>query len=693
MKRFLIILVTLIITVFTNPLQAQYYTSGQDPASIKWNQINSDNYQVIYPVGYDSVADYVMNVMEYARELTMQSHHSNPKKISIILHNQTIISNAEVAWAPRRMEFYTVGPQNSYSQEWFQQLAIHEYVHVLQITSMNEGLTKFLYNLFGEQITVGVFGLYVPYWFIEGDAVVSETALSDAGRGRDPNFEMELRAQLLEIGPYSLEKASLGSYNHFTPDRYGLGYYMVAQGRVGFGRDMWNKPKYNGGKYPLAIVPFSTGIKTQTGMTKLPFYQWSMRELTKNWSVQLAQTQPDNINEISSQKTYTNYCQNAYFENGDIFSLKESYHHIGEFVRFNKSGEEEKIMTPGYYMKDRISVGGDYISWIEIKYDPRWDNRKNNKILLYNYKTQKKKTLIKKERYFSPQLSASGKMLAVIEVDELNHNYLVILNTETAEIIHRIPALPKTSLAHPSWNGEEDKLVVEALSLYGKTLMTIDLEKKEWNKIIDWQTTHILNPRFWKDFVLYEASYNGVMNVYAINLKDESLFQTTNVAFGAGDYQINKNGDEILLSSYSSLGKFVGTQKWNQKDWIPFSQVEDNRYPLADMLSAQEDTILKSEHIPQKKYEEKKYSKFLHLFNIHSWNFIHADADNGSLNPGFSFLSQNKLSTMTARIGADYSYNAETMRYYAQVNYMGWYPVISLGADYGGKWVDIIEEV
>ena len=691
MKQFLSLLLLLAIFTMSKTSNAQFYISGQDPASIKWNQINSENFQVVYPKGYDSVAQYVMNVLEYGRELNMQSYHADPKKISVILHNQSIISNAEVAWAPRRMEFYTIGPQGSYSQEWFQQIAIHEYVHVLQISSMHTGLTKFLHSLFGEQITVGIFGLYVPYWFIEGDAVASETALSDAGRGRDPNFEMELRAQLLEIGPYSLEKANLGSYEDFTTDRYHLGYYLVGQGKAAFGRDMWILPLEKVGKYPLMIVPFSRGIKYQTQMNKKPFYEWSLKELTKKWSVQLAKTKADNYTNLSNQKTFTNYSNNAYMSNGHVFSLEENYHDIGKFVRFDSKGNKSHILTPGYYMKDRISVGGDYVSWLEIKYDPRWSYRKNTKLFVYNFKTGKKRKLIHKERYFSPQLSLSGDKIAVIEVDEYNKNFLVVLNSENGAILERIEAPQKTSLSHPSWNDKGDHLVVEALGLNGKTILIVDRNEKEFIQMLPWQSTHILNPGFWKNYILFEASYNGIMNIYALDIATKSMYQTTNVAFGAGDYSISPDGNKILFSNYTSKGKVVATQKWNPDDWIPFNKVEDNRYPLADILSSQERTTFKSEHIPQNQYEEKKYSKLAHLLNLHSWNFIHLDADNGSINPGVSILSQNKLGTMTAQLGIDYSYNTNALRYYGRVDYLGWYPAISLCADYGRRWTYEIE--
>lgn len=691
MKNSILVFILLIWFIAIKSGSAQYYLSGQDPASVKWNQIHTEYFQIIYPQGYDSVAQYVANVMEYGRQVTMKNRNVEPDKISVILHNQTIISNAEVAWAPRRMEFYTIGPQDSYSQEWFQQLAIHEYVHVLQLSSLRQGLGNFLYYLFGEQINVGLFGLYVPYWFVEGDAVVVETALSESGRGRDPNFEMELRAQLLEKGPYSLEKASLGSYKDFTTDRYHLGYYLVGQGKAGFGRDMWNKPLENVARYPLALVPFSTGIKTKTGMAKKKFYEWSLEKLDEKWEQQFEASKVDVVNDISQQKTYIDYTQINLLKSGEIISLKEDFHRIGELVQIDHQGNEKKIVTPGYYMKDRVSAGGDYICWVEVKYDPRWSYRKNTKLIIYHFQTGKKKTLVKKARYFSPQISADGSRILVVEVDEQNRNFLVVLNSESGEVMQRIQTPDQLSISQPSWHINNDKAVVGALGLSGKTIMVVDLQKEAFIQMLPWQNTQILNPRFWENYILFEASYNGVMNIYALDMATKSVFQTTNVAFGASDYQIDSKGQKIYFSNYTSNGKMLVSQKWNTKDWIPWEKIENHSYPLADILSYQEDTIFTSAYIPQKVYDISRYRKGLHLFNIHSWNFLNLDASNSSINPGISVLSQNKLNTLAARLGIDYSWNTQALRYYGQIDYLGWYPAFSLAADYGRQYADLID--
>jgi len=255
-------------SLFLNTAKGQFYAGGQSPGNIKWKQINSRNFQVIFPEGFENQANYVTNVLEYAQALDGKTLRNKPPKISVLLHNRSVESNGEVGWAPRRIEMFTQSPQESYAQEWFQQLAIHEYRHVVQIDKMHQGITKILYSIFGEQITVGVYGLFVPWWFIEGDAVVTETALSKTGRGRQPFFEMELRAQLLQKGIYSYDKAAHGSFKNFTTTHYHLGYYLVGYGRAKYGIELWNNALNNVARKPFSITPFSNAIKNTTGFNK-----------------------------------------------------------------------------------------------------------------------------------------------------------------------------------------------------------------------------------------------------------------------------------------------------------------------------------------------------------------------------------------------------------------------------------------
>ncbi|MFA6402365.1 MAG: hypothetical protein WCX31_12195 [Salinivirgaceae bacterium] len=126
------------------PAFGQFYDSGQDPNRIKWRQYNSARFQLIYPTGLDSLAAVYFSNLERIADQEFKTLAFTPSKIPVVLHNQTIISNGEVGWAPKRMNLYLVSSQDNYFQPWEQHLPIHEYRHTAQLSKMNQGATKFL---------------------------------------------------------------------------------------------------------------------------------------------------------------------------------------------------------------------------------------------------------------------------------------------------------------------------------------------------------------------------------------------------------------------------------------------------------------------------------------------------------------------------------------------------------------------
>jgi len=179
-----------ILAGIANSLFAQYYSTGQDPASIRWSRIKTDSFAIIFPRSWEPQAQYLANILDLTTKYETNSLSAKVPRMPFILHTQSSLSNGITVWAPRRIEFYTCPPQDSYAEEWLEQLALHEYRHAVQLSKMNQGFTKALYYLFGEQAAGAVLGLYIPPWFLEGDATVMETALSNAGRGRLPAFQL-----------------------------------------------------------------------------------------------------------------------------------------------------------------------------------------------------------------------------------------------------------------------------------------------------------------------------------------------------------------------------------------------------------------------------------------------------------------------------------------------------------------------
>jgi hypothetical protein len=666
---------------------AQYYSSGQDPASITWQQINTANFKVIYPLGYERTANYVANVLEYARDLDTISLSANPKKIPVILHNRTAISNASVVWAPRRMEFYTIPPQDSYGQEWFQQLALHEYRHVIQMSKLNQGLTKVLTWLFGEQATAAVFGLYVPFWFIEGDAVAAETALSKTGRGRAPSFSMPLRAQVLEKGKYKYDKAVFGSYKDFVPNHYILGYHLVAQARKDYGIEIWDHTIDKVGKKPWMIVPFSEGGRDVSDLTKTKLYKSSMNQLMTGWEKQVADAAVVGVSPVPvpPKKQFTNYIRPFYTSGGTIIAEKKPLDDIARFVEIDREGNERIIFTPGYYYSGSLTYANGLMAWVERKYDLRWQNRNYAVIKIFDINTRKSRTLTSGTRYFAPSFSKDGKSLVAVEVTEKNQYNLVIVDVATGETVKRISTPENYFLTYPNWSEDGDKIVSIVIGDKGKSIALFDVGSDRVEYMTEFSYTDISKAVMRGNQVLFVGSWSGIENLYVLDIQTRRISKLSSVPFGVTDPQFSSDGNLAICANYTSDGFEIAEVSLVSGNWLPVGRVQNRGIKLYETLAQQDGNILDPEKIPDTNYQTKKYSKLKNLFNIHSWAPLSINANNLDVNPGVSILSQNLLSSSFTTLGYEWNINEGTGKYYLNYSYQGWYPILDFQADWGRR--------
>ena len=131
----------------------------------------------------------------------------------------------------------------------------------------------------------------MPDWFAEGDAVSNETLLSASGRGRIPNFDLGMRANLLAGRSFNYPKAVAGSYLDNVPNHYVLGYFLTTYLKRTYGPDVWSRVlNRNFHRFPLPFA-FSASIKAETGLRTEELYDKTMADLTEIW-----QKQQDRLN-------------------------------------------------------------------------------------------------------------------------------------------------------------------------------------------------------------------------------------------------------------------------------------------------------------------------------------------------------------------------------------------------------------
>lgn len=664
---------------------AQYYLTGQDPASVKWRQIRTPNFQIVFPEEYRKIAGYYANVLELSGSFVAHPYITKRRPLTIVLHNRSVLSNAMVSPAPFHADFFEMPSQDLYPQIWQNQLALHEYRHAVQMMKINSGFTKGLYYVFGQQAVAAVFGTFLPFWFIEGDAVFSETVHSRSGRGRVPEFTCKLKAQVLGKKIYKYDKAQFGSYNDFVPDHYTLGYQLVTCGIEKYGMQLWDKTLDNVARKPFTLVPFTHSLKKITGKGKVGFYNMVLDSLKVKWQSEDGIFN-DSVFEVNN-RFYSNYLFPQPLSDGSVICEKTGVDDINRFVKVFPDGNEKKIFTPGYDFVESLWANDSLICWNEKGFDTRWSNRSYSVIKIYNFKNRKLKTVTRKSRYFAPAVSHGADKIAVSEVDITGRYFLKIIDIVSGKVLKSYSTADNLFFMTPAWSCDDRYIVSVGLGKKGKSLLLTDTESGKTKSVMPFTYAEIKQPDIYGDFVVFVGTFEGKDELYALKIPDGKLFKLNNARFGSVNPEFSPRGKRIYYSAYTPDGYKPAVMNFDTASLKIFDgQMVHAGYPV-DNLATPDVFVLDDVKVPDTSFTVEKYSRLAHLFNPYGWGPLYIDADNYTLNPGVFVLSQNKLSTAVSSLGYVYDFNEETGKLKFGFEYYGWYPVIKINTSYGGRRV------
>jgi hypothetical protein len=675
-------------------LKGQFYEYGQDAGSLRWYQFRSPNYTVIHPEGIDSLAQAFARKLEHYYPYLGQALDHKHSHMPVVIHNESSFSNGVFAWAPKRLEIFTNPDPNGYYQDWLTQLALHEGRHAVQIDKLNQGFTKGLYFLGGEQ-AVGAVAVFLPYWYLEGDAVDAETRLSATGRGRQPSFEMEIKAQLLEANRlWSFSKATMGSYRHHIPNHYQLGYLMVRHGRRTHGDQFWIDFQQYAARKPYLLNPTWFSMRKYGLKSKKQFYQEALNAYRSHWSATAAERQYTPLREWNTERKrhYTSYTFPHALSEASLLSLKTGMDQIPEFVLIDSTGKEQRLFRPGLLNSGRVSYSNNRIVWDEFVPDTRWSNRNYSIIRSYDITTGEVKKLGRKTRYFSPAVSSDGKRLVTVEQTEKQKFNLVILDMDgTREQL--VPSPGNRFLQQPCWMDQDSAIVVLVAVDSGKSLYSYSIESGQWRRIFDAGVDDISYPTVKGKRIYFSGAFSGIDNIYCYDMGEDQAFRLTSSRFGAFQPQLSQDGSTLYYSNYRSNGYGTGILEVEEGLWEAVETVKDHREQM-DYLQTPEEIMI--DKLPNSEdsleFVPRKYRKALHLFNFHSWLPLYFDYldPEFTLNPeqvpvslGASLISQNRLSTAVSQLA--YEYKDGFHMFHSGIKFKGRYPVFNLYFDYGGE--------
>ena len=682
MKK-LILIITYVISGLV--AGAQYFQTGQDPASIRWRQIHTRNFQIIFPDYYEEQAIKLAGDLDATYPYGSYTLRHNPRKIPVVLHTQTVESNGLVAWAPKRAEFYTTPHQAIYPQDWLEQLALHEFRHVVQVDKIHSNLPRAVRWLLGEQGTGLAFGLFIPWWLIEGDAVITETSLSNYGRGRFPSFLMEHRAQVVEKGVYSYDKAFFRSYRNYVPNHYRLGYYLAGNLRARHGAELWENAFTRAGQKPWSLFPVKQVMKEKTGMTIAENYYSVFDSLKLEWDRADRLFTPSPSTSVTGQsKYYASYTNGYRQHDSQIISYKTAYNEIPSFVKIDNGGREQKITLPGTIFNESVNYSNEWIVWSEQIRDVRWQHSGRSLIRMVHVETGRKIEMDTRFKGFSPSLSADLSKVAIIEVDFSNNYFLSVYSLPDGTLLDSFQPPLNNYLFSPEWLNDS-QLVAIALFRDGKRLVRIDPAGGSMEVLLDTDLGDIRQLKVAGEVIYFISSYSGKNCLYRMNLSTNHIELIYEPRFDAAYPSVSSDEKKIMLSDYTADGYRLIEIEAGQLKPIPFDKVVKGEYALAEILARQEAGMPNFSDTASGTFLSEEYSKAKNLFNFHSWAPAYIDVNSYDFLPGASLMSQNVLGTSETTLGYIWDPSESAGRFTVDYAYKGWFPVFDINASYGQR--------
>ncbi len=658
------------------PMYAAAQNFGGNPASLKWQQVNTVNARVIFPAGIDSQANRIANVVKLLTSTTAGTIGGKMRKWNIVLQNQTTIPNAYVRLAPVISELYMIPGQDNFSTgsvRWDDNLIIHEDRHMQQFSNFNNGISKLFSFFLGQEGQLLANGIFIPNYFFEGDAVWQETLVSAQGRGRMPSFYNGFKSLWQAKKNYPWIKIRSGSYKDFVPDHYPLGYMMVAYGNAKYGQDFWKKVTDDA----MHLKGFNKAIQRYSGKNYLQFYKDAM-EFFKQQSLAVEKntTQLNYITALQKNNV-VDYEFPVYISDDSILVTKKSYKQPGTFYLLIK-GREQKLRVRDVGIDEYYSYKNGKIVYASFQSDPRWGNRDYSVIKLFDIHTKQQKQLSFKTKYFSPDINEAGTEIIAVNVNPDGNNNLVRMDAASGKIIHSVPNLHNYFFTQTKYINS-NSAVSAVRNPDGKmAFVKINLSSGETENLTPF-TFNVMGYPFVKgDAVFFSFMNNHADKVFALTVSNKKIYRITNNVNGIYAPSVNERG-EMLTSAFTAGGNQLvkinlSSGGWEEISGEAFINTPDLYTPDALQKNPGANVLYS---LPDTKNTASKYKKSFQLFNFHSWRPTVDDPEFG-----YDFYSNNILSSFSNTLSYKYNRTDKSHTVGFTGAYAGWFPVLSINAEH-----------
>jgi hypothetical protein len=450
-----------------------------------------------------------------------------------------------------------------------------------------------------------------------------------------------------------------GSLQDYVPNHYQLGYLLTNWGYKQYGAQFWPDVIKDASAFKRLPTPFRSAIKKRTGQSFRHFVHQAFADYQKDLE---PGKRPLPRAEVTNQYFVQKIGRDS------LLYVADSYKRLPYFM-LQSGGQVRVLGLRQLATEDWFSYRQGQIAYAAYATHPRWNLTNYSNIVVLDIATGKERTITQKGKYFTPDISPSGKRIAAVYTDSSTRTQLHILDVKSDAVVQRIAIAEGTTFFHPRFIDDEHLVVVHRRRNGSVALHRWNLQNNTNELLLYGGFNAMGYPFVANGKVYFSASASGSDDVYVLDLKTTTVKKLT--ASRTGNYFVSADKDSIYFSNFTANGLRLQS--------LP----ESGTVITKEALAAKEERFAvagDSVNLLQtagRQFEVSKYAKSTRPVNLHSWRPYY-EAPEWS----FTAYSNNILNTLNASVFYRYNEAERSNGVGAGVAYGGLFPVLTGGAAY-----------
>jgi hypothetical protein len=578
---------------------------------LEWYTLVTPHFRIHFHGGLEPLAQRAAAIAEVAHRTLVPLLGWEPEQITeIVLSDDSDAANGSASTLPyNAIRLFATAPDDMSPladyDDWLSELLTHEYTHVLHIDNTG-GLPAAVNAVFGKTFAPNQ---AQPHWIREGLAVLMESAHTTGGRLRSTQFDMYLRADVLEGRLARLDEFS--NYARRWPG--GNLWYLYGAKFISWITEVYGPSTFAAvaTDYGRTVIPWgiNRSIRRATGRTYEELYEGWKASLEKRYAAQAAAIRARGLREgrrltergrIAASPRFLDRCSGAprllYFR--DDGETRSGYYELPLDASTPDDHAELVARSSGRVASLDADCGLVFASVAPSRRGYSFGDlfRLEPGARSTNGQERNRNRLTLGRRARDPDVSPDGRRLVYVT----NHAGTSTLRIAELGPSHElygerrlVPSARFEQAYTPRFSPDGRKVAYSAWTSGGfRDLRIADVASGTFiepfrDRALD------QHPSWSPDgkTLYFTSDRSGVANVYAYDLETRDLYQVTNVTTGAYMPEVSPDGKTLVYVGYTSIGFDLYALSLDRSRWLaagtpltarpaPDERAEGERWPV-----------------------------------------------------------------------------------------------------------------